>query len=105
MGETVAKNTSTKDTSAKETAAKKPAPAKKASATKPASNLNRVAILGGNRIPFARSNGSYADVSNTDMLTAALDGLVERYNLQGETVGEVVSGAVMKLSRDINLTR
>ncbi|GAF54723.1 3-ketoacyl-CoA thiolase [Psychrobacter sp. JCM 18901] len=39
------------------------------------------------------------------MLTAALDGLVERYNLQGETVGEVVSGAVMKLSRDINLTR
>ncbi|MGE6341315.1 acetyl-CoA C-acetyltransferase [Psychrobacter sp. NPDC078929] len=121
--ETAAKSTSTKDNSSKETsaketvskkagdekvettAAKKPAPAKKASATKPASNLNRVAILGGNRIPFARSNGSYADVSNTDMLTAALDGLVERYNLQGETVGEVVSGAVMKLSRDINLTR
>ncbi|BBI68291.1 hypothetical protein PKHYL_24820 [Psychrobacter sp. KH172YL61] len=64
-----------------------------------------MAILGGNRIPFARSNGSYADVSNTDMLTAALDGLVERYNLQDEVIGEVVAGAVMKLSRDINLTR
>ena len=46
-----------------------------------------------------------ADASNTDMLTAALDGLIERYNLQGEVLGEVVSGAVIKLSRDINLTR
>ena len=104
----------TKDTTSKQpddekvetTAAKKPATAtKKASTTKPATNQNRVAILGGNRIPFARSNGSYADVSNTDMLTAALDGLVERYNLQDEVIGEVVAGAVMKLSRDINLTR
>ncbi|WP_455233765.1 acetyl-CoA C-acetyltransferase [Psychrobacter lutiphocae] len=65
----------------------------------------RVAILGGNRIPFARSNGAYADASNTDMLSAALNGLVERYELQGERVGEVVAGAVLKLSRDLNLTR
>ncbi|WP_201501442.1 acetyl-CoA C-acetyltransferase [Psychrobacter cibarius] len=85
---------------------KKPASAaKKTSKTKAVAGQNRVAILGGNRIPFARSNGSYADVSNTDMLTAALDGLIERYNLQDEVLGEVVSGAVMKLSRDINLTR
>src|SRR5690606_27252821 len=56
--------------------------AKKASPTKLSSGQHRVAILGGNRIPFARSNGTYADVSNTDMLTAALDGLVERFNLQ-----------------------
>ncbi|WP_227526024.1 acetyl-CoA C-acetyltransferase [Psychrobacter sp. FDAARGOS_221] len=70
------------------------------------SNLpRRVAILGGNRIPFARSNGAYADASNTDMLSAALNGLVERYELQGERVGEVVAGAVLKLSRDLNLTR
>ncbi|ALF60876.1 acetyl-CoA acetyltransferase [Psychrobacter urativorans] len=62
-------------------------------------------MLGGNRIPFARSNGAYADASNIDMLTAALNGLIERYNLQDEKVGEVVAGAVMKLSRDINLTR
>ena len=79
--------------------------AKKTHSTKPTSNLKRVAVLGGNRIPFARSNGSYADVSNTDMLSAALDGLIERYNLQDEVLGEVVAGAVMKLSRDINLTR
>ena len=79
--------------------------AKKSSTAKLSSGQNRVAILGGNRIPFARSNGTYADVSNTDMLTAALDGLVERYNLQDEKIGEVVAGAVMKLSRDINLTR
>ncbi|WP_227429308.1 acetyl-CoA C-acetyltransferase [Psychrobacter sp. I-STPA6b] len=65
----------------------------------------RVAILGANRIPFARSNGSYANASNTDMLTAALNGLVERYDLQGERIGEVVAGAVIKLSRDLNLTR
>lgn len=65
----------------------------------------KVAILGGNRIPFARSNGQYANASNSDMLTAALNGLVERFDLQGEQLGEVVAGAVVKLSRDINLTR
>ena len=87
------------------TAKKTTTAAKKANTTKLSSGQHRVAILGGNRIPFARSNGAYADVSNTDMLTAALDGLIERYNLQDEKVGEVVAGAVMKLSRDINLTR
>ena len=69
------------------------------------SERRRVAIIGGNRIPFARSNGNYANASNIDMLTAALNGLVERYDLQGEQVGEVVAGAVIKLSRDLNLTR
>ena len=62
-------------------------------------------ILGGNRIPFARSNGPYAQASNQDMLTAALDGLVARFGLQGERLGEVVAGAVLKHSRDFNLTR
>jgi acetyl-CoA C-acetyltransferase len=66
---------------------------------------NRVAILGGNRIPFARSNGAYAHASNHDMLVAALDGLIERYNLEGELLGEVVAGAVLKHSRDRDLTR
>ncbi|HVX54827.1 acetyl-CoA C-acetyltransferase [Nocardioides sp.] len=65
----------------------------------------RVAIVGGNRIPFARSNGAYATASNQDMLTAALDGLVERFGLQGERIGEVAAGAVLKHSRDFNLTR
>ncbi|MEV4628014.1 acetyl-CoA C-acetyltransferase [Micromonospora sp. NPDC049523] len=67
--------------------------------------VRRVAVLGGNRIPFARSNGRYADASNQDMLTAALNGLVARFGLAGEQIGEVVAGAVLKHSRDFNLTR
>ncbi|KXD16036.1 acetyl-CoA C-acetyltransferase [Pseudomonas aeruginosa] len=67
--------------------------------------LRRVAIVGGNRIPFARSNTVYATASNQEMLTSALEGLVERYNLHGERLGEVVAGAVLKHSRDFNLTR
>ncbi len=65
----------------------------------------RAAILGGNRIPFARSNGRYAHAGNQDMLTAALDGLAARFNLQGQRLGEVAAGAVLKHSRDFNLTR
>jgi acetyl-CoA C-acetyltransferase len=65
----------------------------------------RVAIIGGNRIPFARSNGAYATASNQDMLTAAIDGLVDRFGLAGERIGEVAAGAVLKHSRDFNLTR
>ncbi len=67
--------------------------------------LRRVAIVGGNRIPFARSNTVYATASNQEMLTSALEGMVERYNLHGERLGEVVAGAVLKHSRDFNLTR
>src|SRR3954454_11860853 len=68
-------------------------------------NTRRVAVIGGNRIPFARSNSVYANASNQDMLTAAIDGLVARYHLEGEHIGEVVAGAVLKHSRDFNLTR
>lgn len=62
-------------------------------------------VLGGNRIPFARSDGAYAEASNQDMLTAALEGLVDRFGLAGERLGVVVGGAVLKHSRDFNLTR
>jgi acetyl-CoA C-acetyltransferase len=65
----------------------------------------RAAIVGGNRIPFARSNKKYARASNQDMLTATIDGLVARHGLAGEQVGEVVAGAVLKHARDFNLTR
>jgi acetyl-CoA C-acetyltransferase len=68
-------------------------------------SIRRVAIIGGNRIPFARSNGRYATASNQDMLTATLDGLIARFGLAGQRVGEVVAGAVLKHSRDFNLTR
>jgi acetyl-CoA C-acetyltransferase len=65
----------------------------------------RVAIVGGNRIPFARSDSTYAHASNQDMLTAALDGLVDRFGLEGETLGEVAGGAVLKHSHDRDLAR
>ncbi|MBL8267420.1 acetyl-CoA C-acetyltransferase [Steroidobacter sp.] len=69
------------------------------------SSIRRVAILGGTRIPFARSMGVYAEASNQEMLTASLQGLVERFNLRGEVLGDVGAGAVLKHSRDFNLTR
>jgi acetyl-CoA C-acetyltransferase len=73
----------------------------------PATSQTRrpVVVLGGNRIPFARSDGAYAEASNQDMFTAALDGLVDRFGLSGERLGAVVGGAVLKHSRDFNLTR
>jgi acetyl-CoA C-acetyltransferase len=65
----------------------------------------RVAVLGGIRIPFARQNGPYAQASNQDMMTATLDALVDKYGLQGEVLGEVAAGGVLKHSRDFNLAR
>ena len=63
------------------------------------------AVLGGNRIPFARRDREYAHASDQDMLTAAIDGLVARFGLQGQRLGEVAAGGVLKRSRDFNLTR
>jgi acetyl-CoA C-acetyltransferase len=68
-------------------------------------SARRVAVLGGCRIPFARQNGPYAKASNQDMLTATLDALATRFGLEGEAIGEVAAGAVLKHSRDFNLTR
>lgn len=68
-------------------------------------SARKVAVLGGNRIPFARQGGAYAKASNQDMLTASLEGLVARYGLSGQQLGEVAAGAVVKHSRDFNLTR
>ena len=62
-------------------------------------------MLGGNRIPFARSDGAYAEASNQDMFTAALGGLVDRFGLAGQQLGVVAGGAVLKHSRDFNLMR
>lgn len=65
----------------------------------------RVAIIGGNRIPFVRSHTHYKNASNLDMLTASLKGLVQRFDLEGERLGEVAAGAVMKHTKDFNLAR
>jgi acetyl-CoA C-acetyltransferase len=69
------------------------------------SSIRRVAILGGNRIPFARSNTAYARATNQEMLTAAIQGLADRTQLHGQRLGDVAGGAVMKHSRDFNLVR
>jgi acetyl-CoA C-acetyltransferase len=69
------------------------------------SSLRKVAIVGGSRIPFARGHGAYAAVGNQEMLTAALKGVVDKYKLQGERLGDVIGGAVLKHSKDFNLVR
>jgi acetyl-CoA C-acetyltransferase len=69
------------------------------------STARRVAIVGGVRIPFARSYGNYATASNQDMLTATFRAVVERFRLQGERLGDVAAGAVIKHSKDFNLVR
>ena len=70
-----------------------------------ADTLKPVAIVGGLRIPFCRSNSSYSAISNQKMLTTVLEGIVERYELQGVRLGEVNAGAVITHSRDWNLAR
>ena len=69
------------------------------------SSVRRVAVIGGARIPFARALGAYAALSNQDMLTAVLRGLVDKFRLKGERMGDVAAGAVIKHSKDWNLTR
>jgi acetyl-CoA C-acetyltransferase len=70
-----------------------------------ADSIRRVAILGGMRIPFARSNTAYVDLTNLGMLTAALTALVDRFGLRGQRIGEVAAGAVIKHTRDAGMAR
>ena len=67
--------------------------------------VRKVAVVGGVRIPFARAHGAYAELDNQRMLSCALQGLVERFGLGGVRLGEVTAGAVMKHSKDFNLAR
>lgn len=67
--------------------------------------LRRVAVIGGVRIPFCRSNTLYGDLSNLDMMATALNGLVDRFGLKGQHIDEVVGGAVVTHSKDFNLAR
>jgi acetyl-CoA C-acetyltransferase len=67
--------------------------------------LRRVAVLGGVRTPFCRSNTAYSELSNLDLMTTALNGLVEKFHLEGELIDEVVGGAVVTHSKDFNLAR
>ena len=65
----------------------------------------RVAVVGGSRIPFCRSHSIYRKCTNQDLMTAALQGLVTKLDLRGQTMGDVALGAVVKHSRDWNLAR
>lgn len=65
----------------------------------------RVAVVGGTRIPFCRAHSIYRGCSNQDMMTATLQALVNKYDLRGQTMGDVALGAVIKHSRDWNLAR
>jgi len=67
--------------------------------------LRRIAVIGGSRIPFCRSNSIYAEKTNLDMLSSALQGLVDRFGLDGEQPDEVIAGAVTSHSKDWNLAR
>jgi len=66
---------------------------------------NRVAVIGGSRIPFCRANTGYKDSSNQEMMTATLKAIVKKYHLQGKRLGDVALGAVIKHSSDWNLSR
>lgn len=67
--------------------------------------MRKVAVIGGSRIPFCRSNTSYAEKTNLDMLTTALQGVVDRFHIHGEKLDEVIAGAVTSHSKDWNLAR
>ncbi|MFC6508574.1 acetyl-CoA C-acetyltransferase [Promicromonospora citrea] len=71
----------------------------------PVPSTREAVIIGGNRIPFSRAGKKYVRTSNQDMFTAALEGLVARFGLQGERLGEVAGGAVLKHSKNFNLVR
>lgn len=75
------------------------------SSTETSNTTRRAIVFGANRTPFGKIGGKYADATNLDMLTAALGGLVARYQLQGEKLGELIGGAVLKHSKDFNLSR
>ena len=68
-------------------------------------SIRRIAVVGGARIPFCRSNTLYADQTNLDMMTAALNGVAEKFGLTDEHIDEVVGGAVVTHSKDWNLAR
>ena len=71
----------------------------------PSSSTRKIVIAGGVRIPFCRSNTLYADQTNQDMLTAAIQGLVDRYGLAGKKIDQVLAGAVTTHAKDWNLAR
>lgn len=67
--------------------------------------MRPVAILGGSRTPFTKSFTQYSRTSNKELMKATLKDLVAKTSLQGERLGDVSLGAVMKNASDWNLSR
>lgn len=67
--------------------------------------LRRIAVIGGSRIPFCRSNSIYSEKTNLDMLSATIQGLADRFDLNGKQLDEVIAGAVTTHAKDWNLAR
>lgn len=64
-----------------------------------------VFIAGSARTPFVKSLTSYVDISNQDLMIAALQTLVTRLHLDGKIIGDVGLGAVINSSLNWNLAR
>ena len=67
--------------------------------------IRRIAVIGGSRIPFCRSNSIYSEKTNLDMLSATIQGLADRFDLNGKQLDEVIAGAVTTHAKDWNLAR
>ena len=69
------------------------------------STIRKVAVLGGSRIPFARSGSAYKNLSNMDLMIPAINDLATRFNLENKTVDEVAIGATISRAKDWNFAR
>jgi acetyl-CoA C-acetyltransferase len=67
--------------------------------------VNQVYVCGGQRTPFVKSMGAYQGVTTQELMTASLEALVKKMNLQGKLLGDVALGGVMNSSSDWNLAR
>lgn len=69
------------------------------------SQINKVCIVAGKRIPFMKSGTNYSKLSNNQLMTPALKTLVRELGLEGKEVGEVILGAVNKHAYQFSLAR
>jgi acetyl-CoA C-acetyltransferase len=67
--------------------------------------MKKVVVAGGSRVPFCRAGTNYQSITNQELITAALQGVVEKFHLKGKVIGDVAVGAVMNHSADWNMAR
>jgi acetyl-CoA C-acetyltransferase len=66
---------------------------------------HKVAIINGSRTPFVKSMQNYQGASNQDLLSTAVNDLVQKCHLEGKLLGDVITGTVMNHPFDWNLSR